>query len=165
MQLKNDMLHLYHPVWNIPLILALSLPTSSSASPDPTECPTGSKVTRRLPPEYQFHAVAGKYYRLHSRDADYVEAQSTCNEEGATLVQPKTAEQLQALRGLAGKRQPKYRVTHPLDSYILLTLIWKLPLLIGCNWPKQAKVNPLTDFNRMQAYEGWVTLSKRFSQR
>ena len=73
------------------------------------------------------------YYRLHSRDADYVEAQSTCNGEGATLVQPKTAEQLQALLGIAGRRQPNYRVTHPLDSHTLLTSIGKLPLLIGCN--------------------------------
>ena len=106
MQLKDNIMHLNHPVWSIPLLLVLSLPTSSGASPDPTECPTGSKVTGRISSEYQFHAPAGKYYRLHPRDADYVEAQSTCNGEGATLVQPKTAEQLQALRGIAGKRQP-----------------------------------------------------------
>ena len=118
MQLKEDMSHINDHlwIWSIPLFLALSLPTGSSAYPDPTECPTGSKVTRKISPDYQFHAAAGKYYRLHSRDADYVEAQSTCNGEGATLVQPKTAEQLLALRGIAGKRQPKYRVTRHLDS-------------------------------------------------
>ena len=136
MQLKGDIRHLNHPLchfWSIPLLLALSLPTGSCASSDTPECPTGSKVTRKIPPEYQFHAAAGMYYRLHSRDADYVEAQSTCNGEGATLVQPKTAEQLQALLGIAGRRQPNYRVTHPLDSHTLLTSIGKLPLLIGCN--------------------------------